>query len=69
MTLHEAIVFVLKKNGQPMTAREIADVVNKENLYSRGDGNDVPSAQISARVKNYPQLFAKENGKIKLLNQ
>ena len=66
MTLHEAIVFVLKKNGQLMTAREIADVVNKENLYSRGD---IPGTQISARVNKYPLLFVRENGKIKLLNQ
>ena len=67
MTLHEAIKQVLEDNGRPMSAREIADEVNRRNLYQRGDGSPVPGSQIHARVKNYPALFQKnEAGQILL---
>lgn len=55
MTLHEAIQVVLQ-NG-PMTASEIASAVNSRQLYQRKDGAPVPSSQIHARIKNYPQYF------------
>jgi len=68
MTLHEAIEKVLKESGRPMSAAEIADVVNKQGLYSRGDKNPVPSSQIHARVKNYPSWFSRtEAGLISLV--
>ena len=55
MTLHDAIQVVLQ-NG-PMTAIEIANEVNKKQLYHRRDSAPVPSSQIHARLKNYPQYF------------
>lgn len=64
MYLHEAIILVLKKNGGPMTAREIADAINAQKLYSRKDCGLIPSNQIHARVNNYPQYFQKINSKI-----
>ena len=68
MTLHEAVEKVLQQTGHPMTAREIADEINRQKLYQRGDGNPVPTSQIHARVKNYRNLFNKSNGQISLLN-
>jgi len=67
MTLHRAIEIVLQENGIPMTTREIADRINHRKLYVRGDKQPVPTSQIGARVNNYPDLFMKENGKIKLV--
>lgn len=67
MTLHEAIEIVLQETGIPMTTREIAGRINKRKLYTRGDKQPVPTSQIGARVKNYPNLFLKENGKIRLV--
>jgi hypothetical protein len=64
MYLHEAIIQILKKNGGPMTAREIADAINVQKLYSRKDGGLIPSSQISARINNYHQYFQKINSKI-----
>ena len=64
MYLHEAIIQVLKRNGSPMTASEIADAINVQKLYSRKDGGLIPSSQISARINNYPQYFQKINNKI-----
>lgn len=67
MTLHEAIELVLQKAQIPMSASEIAEVINFEKLYSRKDNLPVSATQINARVNNYNNLFTKEAGKIKLV--
>jgi predicted ATPase len=59
MKLHEAIAEVLRENKRPMSAKDIADKINKRNLYQRNDGNPVPISQIHARVNRYPTLFKK----------
>ena len=65
MKLHEAIDKVLKDQNRPMSARDIAEIINRASLYQRKDGRLIPSSQISARVNNYPLLFRKnENGLI-----
>lgn len=58
MKLHEAIQEVIRQSGHPLTFTEIAKQINAQELYIRKDGRPVPSSQISARVNNYPQLFA-----------
>lgn len=55
--LHEAIISVIRSAGHPLSYSEIAHAVNERHLYSRRDGEPVPTSQVSARVKNYPQLF------------
>lgn len=66
MTLHDTIVQVLLAAKKPMTAVEIAEVLNKNSSYSKSDGSVIKSSQISARVKNYPHLFIKDNSLISL---
>ena len=56
-TLHEAITEVLKAAGRSMTVLEISDVIQANGLYERSDGLPVPPNQVSARIKNYPNLF------------
>lgn len=68
MTLHEAIERVLLHANSPMTPRDIADEINKLDLYRRGDDEPLRGGQISARVKNYPLYFFKENGLVHLSN-
>ena len=60
LTLHEAIEFVLKKEGSPLTATEIASAINRQTLYVKKDGTLVEPGQISARVNKYPGLFVKD---------
>ena len=55
--LHEVIVDVLKTAGKPLTFSEIAKGVNALGTYHRADGQSVPTNQISARIKNSPNLF------------
>lgn len=61
MKLHEAIQEVIRLSGHPLTFTEIAKQINAHELYIRKDGQPVPASQISARVKNYPQLFTVNN--------
>lgn len=57
MKLHEAVQYVIRQAGHPLTFTQIAQAINKDTLYTRKDGNPVPASQISARIKNYPDLF------------
>jgi len=61
MKLHEAIQEVIRESGKALTFTEIAKQINAQKLYTRKDGQPVPASQISARVKNYPQLFEVNN--------
>ena len=49
-----------------MSASELAESLNKTKLYSKGDGSEIKSSQINARVKNYPHLFSKSGTNISL---
>ncbi|WP_146104996.1 GIY-YIG nuclease family protein [Nonlabens tegetincola] len=51
-----------------LSTAEIASVLNKTSWYTKKDGSAIQSSQISARVRNYPHLFVKSNGKISLKN-
>ncbi|MBY0482599.1 MAG: hypothetical protein K2Q21_14680 [Chitinophagaceae bacterium] len=60
--LHEAIALVLlSKEDRKASIDEIADEINKRNLYKRKDENDVPAYQIMQRTKlssgQYHHLF------------
>lgn len=57
MTLHEAIEKLLRQTGQPMTAREIADGLNKNKWYVKGDQSQIKTSQITARVDDHHELF------------
>lgn len=66
LTLHEALARVLEEAGnEAMTARELADAVNRRGLYRKRDGSPVEVNQVHARVNNY-DLFEKSGPKIRL---
>ena len=67
LTLHAALEFILRENGNPwMTVRELADRVNASGLYTTRDGSPVEVNQIHARTKNYSALFEKDRGRVRL---
>src|SRR5262249_51664880 len=67
LTLHEAIARVLEDAGNEwMTARELADAVNRRGLYRKRDGSPVEVNQVHARMNNYSDLFEKNGPKIRL---
>lgn len=57
MTLHEAIEKLLQQTRKPMTAREIANELNKNQWYVKADKSQIKTNQISARVDDHPELF------------
>jgi two-component sensor histidine kinase len=69
MTLHEAIEKVLIETKRHLTAKELALLINKKELYQRNDGLAVSASQVTARVTNYPNLFAVNNALISLNNK
>lgn len=66
LTLHEAIAVVLREGTK--TSRELADEINRRNLYRRKDGRPLPANQVSARVRAYGCLFERK-GKMIFLKQ
>src|ERR1039458_10743531 len=49
-----------------LSSSEIASEINRLGLYTRGDGRPLPTSQISARANNYPNLFVRAGGTIRL---
>ncbi|MDR0692839.1 MAG: winged helix-turn-helix domain-containing protein [Prevotellaceae bacterium] len=62
MTLHEAMIKLLKESRNPMTTREIATALNKNQWYERGDKIPIKANQISARANRYQKLFCVNRG-------
>ena len=60
VTLHEAILDVLRRAGRPLSAREVSVEIKRRGLYVRNDGDFPPASQISTRARKYPNLFKAE---------
>ena len=56
MTLHEAIIKLLKEKGTPMTTTEIANALNENKWYVKKDKSEITPFQIHGRTKNYDKL-------------
>ena len=59
MTLHQAMVEVLRDAEHGMRAGDLAAEINRRRLYRMRDGRPVEAQQIHARVGNYGHLFKK----------
>jgi len=66
MTLHEAIVQILKAENKNMTTQQIADGLNRNKAYHKKDGSSIKSNQISARVRKYPNLFDRDGSLVSM---
>lgn len=64
MRFEDAMVYVIATAGYGMTTRRIAEVINREKLHVRTDGNPVTDRQVYAAVCRNPQTFVKEGGRI-----
>lgn len=68
MQLIEAIVYLIASGGHGMTVDKITEQINLRCLYKRKDGNPVPLKQVYAVIMSHPEIFVKEDGRIRLLN-
>jgi hypothetical protein len=67
MTLHEALALVLRENANRwMRAGDLAAEVSRRGLYRKRDGSRLEVNQVHARTNNYPDLFEKKAGQIRL---
>jgi predicted nucleic acid-binding protein len=64
VTLHAEIEEILRdQRNKWMTPAKLASEVNSRGRYRRGDGSDVPGSQITARIKQYEQVFECRSGR------
>lgn len=66
MTLNDAMESLLNERGQPMSARELAVLVNERGLYTKRDTSPVGAEQIRARARRYPHVFLRIDGRVAL---
>lgn len=66
MTLHEAMIEVLKEKESPMTTKEIAEKLNQNKLYEKKDKSLIKAFQIERRAYNYQHLFIMNGNYISL---
>ena len=67
MKIEEAIVFCLASSGRGMRTEQIADMINRQRLHRRVDGQGVTSKQMYAVICRYPDMFVKAEGRIMLM--
>lgn len=64
--LHEVMAAILREHSEGLPAPEIAHIVDERDLYRRRDGGKAGLGQVHARVHNYPKLFIRDRGRIRL---
>ena len=67
MKIEEAIVYCLTTSNRGMKIEQIADMINRQRLHLRKDGQPVTSSQVYAVVCRYSGMFCKAEGKIMLM--
>jgi hypothetical protein len=67
-TMHQAMTLILRDHPDGLPAPEIAREIERRDLYRRRDGKPAGLGQVHARVHNYPKLFVRDSGRIRLRN-
>ena len=67
MKIEEAIVYCLATSNRGMRSEQIADMINRQRLHLRKDGQPVTSQQVYAVICRFPQVFVKAEGRIMLM--
>ena len=58
MTLHDAIAYVIEREGRSLTVQEITERINAEKLYRRKkDDNPLEPKQVMLRLGNNLDKF------------
>ena len=67
MKIEEAILYCLASRNRGMRTEDIAEMINKEHLHLRKDGQPVTSKQVYAVIGRYPDMYGKAEGRILLM--
>ena len=67
MKIEEAILYCLASQNRGMRTEQIAEMINRQRLHIRKDGQPVTSNQVYAVICRYPDTFVKAEGRIMLM--
>ena len=67
MKIEEAILYCLARKNRGMRTEQIAEMINRQRLHIRKDGQPVTSNQVYAVVCRNPNMFTKDEGRIMLM--
>lgn len=67
MKIEEAILYVLAERNGGLRTEQIADIINRQRLHVRKDGQPVTSTQVYAVIMRFPETFVKAEGRIMLV--
>lgn len=59
MKIEEAILYCLASQNRGMRTEQIAEMINRQQLHIRKDGQPVTSNQVYAVICRYPDMFVK----------
>ena len=67
MKIEEGILYCLATQNRGMRTEQIAEMINRQQLHIRKDGQLVTSNQVYAVVCRFPDVFVKAEGRIMLM--
>ena len=67
MKIEEAILYCLTTSNRGMRTEQIADMINRQRLHLRKDGQPVTSKQVFAVIMRYPDTFVRAEGRVMLM--
>lgn len=67
MKIEEAILYCLASRNRGMRTEQIAEMINRQQLHTRKDGQPVTSNQVYAVICRFPNTFTKAEGRIMLM--
>ena len=67
MKIEEAILYCLASQNRGMRTEQIAEMINRNHLHIRKDGQPITSNQVYAVVCSFPDVFVKAEGRIMLM--
>ena len=67
MKIEEAILYCLASQNRGMRTEQIAEMINRQRLHIRKDGQPVTSYLVYAVICRYPDMFVKAEGRIMLM--
>lgn len=67
MKIEEAIVYCLATSNRGMRSEQIADVINRQRLHLRKDGQPVSAKQVYYVATKAPHTFCLSEGRIMLM--
>ena len=67
MKIEEAILYCLASQNRGMRTEQIAEMINRQQLHIRKDGQPVTSNQVYAVICRYSDMFVKAEGRIMLM--